>query len=486
MEGIHEVDPSGDVIIILRNPGAPFAEAATEAEPADEESPAVATEAPAVEGAPAEDAPAIAADAVWFELPSTSKGKKDKKKNRKAIAEREEAAAEVEPAIAAEAAAIEEVPATEEVLAIEEALATEEAPAEEVVNIEENPTEEAPAEEAPAEEVLAVVAGEPAIEAKLVVEAELVADLDGLLGGGFKEQGEGRPLSEASGMQLRVSSRHLILASLYFEVALNGPWSEATSVSADCCRHIFADDWDPQAFLILMHIIHGRNRQVPRLVSLELLAKIAALVDYYKCHEAVEVFAELWLQGLKSQSQVPSQVGRDLVLWLFISWVFGDNDIFTSVTSTALQQSQGPLPTWGLPIPEAIIEAIDRRRQEVVDKIITALQSLLISFRDGPDKCSFECSSIQLGALAKEIRAKRLETKPESPMLGYSVVATMKTVKSIRSPTWHRTHTSFGYVHSCSLEATIRSTIGSMEQMTGGLTLDEFGRCSSLGHSGVL
>lgn len=66
MEKIHDVDPSGDLIIILRNPGAPFAEAATEAEPADEESPAVATEVPTAEGAPAEDAAPRAADTGWF------------------------------------------------------------------------------------------------------------------------------------------------------------------------------------------------------------------------------------------------------------------------------------------------------------------------------------------------------------------------------------------------------------------------------------
>jgi hypothetical protein len=221
---------------------------------------------------------------------------------------REEAATEVEPAIAAEAPAIGEV------------LAIEEASADELVAIEEAPAEEDRAREAPS-----VVAGEPATEAKSTVEAELfVSNLDDLLGGGSTEQGEDRPVSEAPGIQLRVSSRHLILASPYFRGALNGPWSEATSLSTDCCRHIFAEDWDPQAFLILMHIIHGRNRQVPRLVSLEFLAKIAALVDYYKCYEAVEVFAELWLQGLKSHSQLPSQVGRDLVLWLFVSWVFAD------------------------------------------------------------------------------------------------------------------------------------------------------------------
>ena len=83
-----------------------------------------------------------------------------------------------------------------------------------------------------------------------------------------------------------------------------------------------------------------------------------------------------------------------------------------------------------------LIEAIDRRRQEVVDKIITALQDLLVSFRDGPDDCSFECSSIQLGALTKEMRAKRFEPRPEPPVLGYSVVATMAAARSIRSPQW--------------------------------------------------
>ncbi|KAK4149057.1 hypothetical protein C8A00DRAFT_19216, partial [Chaetomidium leptoderma] len=213
-----------------------------------------------------------------------------------------------------------------------------------------------------------------------------------------------RPLSEPSEIQLRVSSRHLILASPYFKAALNGPWREAASVSADCSQDVYAYDWDPQAFLILMHIIHARNRQVPRLVSLELLAKIAVLVDYYECYEAVEVFAELWLQGLKSQSQLPAQVNRELTLWLCVSWIFGDADVFTSVTSTALQQSQGPLPTLGLPIPERIVEVIDSRRREVVERIIAVLHELVVSFCDGPDKCSFECSSAYLGALMKVLR----------------------------------------------------------------------------------
>ncbi|KAL2256006.1 hypothetical protein VTK26DRAFT_2357 [Humicola hyalothermophila] len=372
MEGPHEVDPSGDLIITLRNPRAPFAEAATEAQPAVKEGSAIATEAPA---------------------------------------------------------------------------------------IEETLTEEAPA----------VVAEDDATDA----ESTHAINLDNLLEAGSREHGEDRPLSETSEIQMRVSSKHLILASPYFKAALNGPWREAASVSADCCRYIHADDWDPQAFLILMQIIHGRNRQVPRLISLELLAKIAVLVDYYKCHEAVEAFAALWLQETKSKSQLPTQVSRELVLWLCISWVFGNADIFTSVTRTALQQSQGPLATFGLPIPERIVEAIDRRRQEIVGKVIAALYSLLVYFRDGLDQCSFECSSMQLGALTKEMRAKRFEPKPQLPFLGYSVAETIKAARSIRSPTW-RSMSHAGSMQTCTLGYNVQSKIRSLEQMMGGFTLEEF------------
>jgi hypothetical protein len=91
MDRPHEVDPEGDVIIALRNPGATFAEAAIEAEAAGEESPAIATEPPATDTAeeatandkaPAEVAPAIAADAV-FESQSVGKPRKKKKKEKR-------------------------------------------------------------------------------------------------------------------------------------------------------------------------------------------------------------------------------------------------------------------------------------------------------------------------------------------------------------------------------------------------------------------
>jgi hypothetical protein len=55
-------------------------------------------------------------------------------------------------------------------------------------------------------------------------------------------------------------------------------------------------------------------------VDLEMLTKLAVLVDYYACYEAVEIVSDMWVDGLKGT--LPTAYSKDLVRWLFISWVF--------------------------------------------------------------------------------------------------------------------------------------------------------------------
>ena len=126
-----------------------------------------------------------------------------------------------------------------------------------------------------------------------------------------------------------------------------------------------------------------------------------------------------------------------------------------------------------------MLEAIDRRRQQVVDKIITALYDLVETFRDGFDTCSLECSSIQLGALIKGMRAKRLDPKPESPLLSYSISATMDAAHNIRFPKWPCPRQTSLFTRPCDLGSLIRSKMDGLEELMGGLTLDGFdGHCS--------
>lgn len=56
------------------------------------------------------------------------------------------------------------------------------------------------------------------------------------------------------------------------------------------CRliHTTLEDWDREALLNVLNVLHTRNQNVPRQISLEMLDKIAIIVSYFECCEAVE------------------------------------------------------------------------------------------------------------------------------------------------------------------------------------------------------
>tara|TARA_R110002003_G_scaffold46_1_gene3708 strand:- start:12 stop:491 length:480 start_codon:yes stop_codon:yes gene_type:complete len=132
-------------------------------------------------------------------------------------------------------------------------------------------------------------------------------------------------------------------------------WSESKPSEDDGLFHITADEWDADAFLILLNIMHLRNRQIPRKLPLEMLAKIAVLVDYYECGEAVEMFTSLWIDHLKNVSALPLTYCRDLVLWIWVSWVFDIGDYFFLTTAAAIKEIDGTLRALDLPIPSRVI-----------------------------------------------------------------------------------------------------------------------------------
>lgn len=147
-------------------------------------------------------------------------------------------------------------------------------------------------------------------------------------------------------VRVLVSSRHLILASTYFQMMFGGPWKESSRTNGKP-HAISLTVCDQEAFLIILSIIHGRTRRVPETVSLELLSKIAVLVDYYRCHEAVEHFARSWGKG---HSWV-DRCNRDLVLQITITTVFAHTRDLRQLCKVAIRRARGPIPTLDLPIP---------------------------------------------------------------------------------------------------------------------------------------
>jgi hypothetical protein len=130
-------------------------------------------------------------------------------------------------------------------------------------------------------------------------------------------------------------------------------FTESVRNEVDGLYHIEAHDWDVEAFLIVLRIVHGRNKQVPREVTLEMLAKIAVLEDYYNFGEVLDVFTEVWIQKL-TKTPIPATYCRDLILWIWVAWVFDIEQQFMEATATAIKQSTESVRTLELPLPARV------------------------------------------------------------------------------------------------------------------------------------
>lgn len=158
--------------------------------------------------------------------------------------------------------------------------------------------------------------------------------------------------STTGSIQMRLSSKHLKLASDYFKKMMSHNWKE--SIPKDGFSFsVTANGWSEEALLIIMRILHGRTTMVPYIVNLEMLAKVAVVIDYYKCHEATHFFTKAWIGNLNEP--LPTSFGRNLLLRFLVSWVFSEADTFRQLSQIIIRESRGPVNTQGLPIPKAII-----------------------------------------------------------------------------------------------------------------------------------
>ncbi|KAJ4127912.1 hypothetical protein NW768_008195 [Fusarium equiseti] len=96
---------------------------------------------------------------------------------------------------------------------------------------------------------------------------------------------------EDTQVEFRVSSRHMSLASPVFRAMLESKFKES-QLNEQGLYEVQASEWDAEAFVILLDIIHGHNRDVPKRISVETLSQIAIIVDYYGCHEIMELSDE--------------------------------------------------------------------------------------------------------------------------------------------------------------------------------------------------
>jgi hypothetical protein len=113
---------------------------------------------------------------------------------------------------------------------------------------------------------------------------------------------------------IQESAKHLILASPVFRKLLSGGWKENVTFLQKGSVEITAEGWDIEAFLILLRAMHCQHNHIPQELTLEMLAKVAVLADYYRCKESVGILTYIWIKALKDT--ISYKYSRDLILWL--------------------------------------------------------------------------------------------------------------------------------------------------------------------------
>ncbi|KAK4119561.1 hypothetical protein N657DRAFT_684358 [Parathielavia appendiculata] len=232
-----------------------------------------------------------------------------------------------------------------------------------------------------------------------------------------------------SGLRIKVSSRHLALASRIFKTKLQFGGSKSTR-QADGRIHLqLAEGFDGEAVSIVMNAIHSRGSKVPKSVSVETLSQIALFVDRFQLLDAVEVYADRWISKL--ELSIPTTYNRDLILWLYISHVFRQPEIFKSVTKTAAVHAPGPIQTLNLPIREKIIKHIESQRHNLLTTALSRLHQTLddLMTPSSPSSCPapHNCDSLLLGELIKSLQGQHrlVWPRPAKPFAGISFATTV-------------------------------------------------------------
>ncbi|KAI8710785.1 hypothetical protein NCS52_01538300 [Fusarium sp. LHS14.1] len=264
---------------------------------------------------------------------------------------------------------------------------------------------------------------------------------------GFTAEAAGRALGKSPGTQhgqvsyrMLVSSSHLTQASPVFQKMLKGSFTEAVANSQGLYS-ITATEWDPEALVLVLDIMHGHNRSVPRKITLEMMAKVATIVDYYDCLEIVEIFA-----------------------------------------------------VEGAPIPHALLKRIDEERQNALAEVFSTLYTLLDTLCQ-ESECSYECLSMLLGSLMKELRKHGiLKPQIKKPYDGYSISSVVNMVDTFTSPTWYsknersgsRYYDSYSSPHTCRISDKMRPTMDKVDKMVPILTLETFRSPAGFGQAAIL
>ncbi|KAL4794542.1 hypothetical protein BDV19DRAFT_390148 [Aspergillus venezuelensis] len=227
-------------------------------------------------------------------------------------------------------------------------------------------------------------------------------------------------------VRIQVSAKHLMLGSSVFNKMLSGDWAEGRELREKGSVELVIPDWDIEALLVVLYIMHSRLLKVPRQVTLENLAKIAVIADYYHC-ESVQFFRTLWNRWVPKKP--PTAYTRDVLLGLWVSHFFNWDVHFSAYTKAATEYSEGIIEPLGLPIPAQVLDGINESRTSEIGSLVDNFYELRDElYDDGQDFDGFssrasEYRSTMLGSIMRQMKSVKLGlVKPDAPYTGVRLI----------------------------------------------------------------
>ncbi|KAH6977812.1 hypothetical protein EDB82DRAFT_462767 [Fusarium venenatum] len=300
-------------------------------------------------------------------------------------------------------------------------------------------------------------------------------------------------------------------------------FKEATLEKADGLYHWKFDAiFDPTAFEIVLKIIHGKNRDIPQAVDVQLLVGIPVVVDDLECHDVLWFFAKRWLAVLSQVNMLKTQ--KDVAQRILISFVFHDPVMFEASTKTAITGYWVFTQTPGLPIRPKILrltkpDEIQKRTEKALAKLVDGLYDIERKLLNQKLGCNPGCRAMLLGTLIQIMDEYDLysprPTKPfysldlktitqsigkfqlpdyysplnESPIGDYSGVWSISSYPSRLSSQGRSSQPGWGFSnseteapqrlvqHHCSLRGFIDTLLQTAETEAKGLGLAEYSPC---------
>jgi hypothetical protein len=162
-----------------------------------------------------------------------------------------------------------------------------------------------------------------------------------------------------SELRYQVSSIHLKNTSQYFRNTFFLGFRESVIDPEDGKHHVMVEEFNPKALEHVMNIIHAKSWRLPEHLTLEQLAHIAVVVDYYDMYGAISFYTTVWAKRLhdqiwkaadRSHDKFPHVYCRPSKLQTFVAWKFGNEKSLQLSATVILKQSKGPMPDIGIPL----------------------------------------------------------------------------------------------------------------------------------------